>query len=171
MGLSMCDRFISVNLARLILLALPGVLMIDSVEAADMKFSGVLISAPECTMSTKPITVDFGTVDVAKIENLNSEPVIYSPSCSNIEDASKFTVKMTLNGISAAGDASYLNTDNPILGIRFMGGDGVTIRLNTPVLVKDLKVWPKIYAKLYRFPGEVVVGPFKASGTITIDIQ
>lgn len=95
----------------------------------DINFKGVVHETPECTVNGgQPITVDFGTVDVDTIDNIeNSVDINYSFECPALpSDLSKWFYYYQFRGTASSFDTSALATSISDLGIR-LTADGVSI--------------------------------------------
>lgn len=173
----MCEINKVIKFARLSLLALVGGLAAQSAGAVNMQFSGTLVSAPECKMSDTPIVISFDVVRVETIlagnQTFVSLPVTYSPTCTNIQNASRYTVSLTFGGVAANWNASALTTSNTHVGIIMEDGAGNAFELNKAVAIKDLSNWPRLYVKLARLitSSSIPTGNLTASGTLIITIQ
>ncbi|MBN0978583.1 fimbrial protein [Pseudomonas sp. SDM007_2] len=171
----MCKRNVLLKYARLSLLALLVGGGAQSAGAVDMQFSGTLISAPKCTLSTSDVIVEFGDLDIAKLTtaggNYDQVRVWYDPKCTNTQDASKFTVNLIFQGTPAVGNAQALSTNNAGLGILLKDQGGRVLEVNSPFLVKDLAFVPSIWAYPIKLNENVAGGTFKASGTLIFDIK
>lgn len=161
--------------ALLALLVTVGLLHAPTAEAVDMLFSGRLVTAPHCTMTTEPITVDYGLVDVDKLAQSTKyyyeQEVVYSPKCVNLTYQDAYTVELVMTGNPASFDNRYLATDVEGLGIQIQLLNTVS-SINKAWQNKDPFNWPPMYALLVKDPmAKLKVGPFNASATLVIMVQ
>ena len=161
--------------ALLTLLISVGLLRAPTAEAVEMLFSGRLITAPSCTMTTEPITVDYGLVDVDKLAQPGTyyyeQKVIYSPKCVNLTHQDAYTVELVMVGRPASFDSRYLATDVEGLAIQ-IALDNTVVNINKGWVNKDPRYWPDIYVRLMRDPKvKLDVGVFNASATMVIIVQ
>lgn len=159
----------------LALLVTIGLLHAPMAEAVDMLFSGRLVTAPRCTMTTEPITVNYGLVDVDKLAQSGKyyyeREVVYSPKCVNLTYQDAYTVELVMTGNSASFDNRYLATDVEGLAIQ-IGINNTVVSINKGWVNKDARYWPDIYALLVKDPkAKLKVGPFNASATLVIMVQ
>jgi len=153
-----------------------GLLHSPLAEAVDMLFTGRLITAPRCTLTTEPITVRYGLVDVDKLaqpgKHYYEQEVIYSPQCVNLTYQDAYTVELLMVGASASFDNRYLATDVEGLAIQMQLSNNTVISVNKAWTNKDPRNWPSLYALLVKDPkAKLDTGTFKASATMVILVQ
>lgn len=143
-----------------------------AVASVDMSFSGKLISGPDCTINTKPVTIDFGRVNMDKLDAGVSELklVDYTPVCQDANNESLYTVKLMFGGAQSTSNFE-LPTTNSSVAVAMYDGNNRQFRVNTPVTITDLKSWPKLYVKLVKSGSVLKEGAFAATGTITMAIE
>ncbi|MDD1135708.1 fimbrial protein [Pseudomonas shahriarae] len=157
----------------LLVLLLLGMLDVSRAEAAvEMSFSGKLVSGPACTINTQPVTIDFGRVDVDKLEAGISKLklVDYTPVCKDYNNESLYAVKLMFGGARATWNYE-LPTSNSSVAVGMYDGNNRQFKVNTPVTITDLRNWPKLYVKLVKNGAVLKEGTFTAAGTITMTIE
>lgn len=170
----MYRKYEVLKLSRVILLALLGLFTVRSAGAVNMTFTGTLVSAPRCTMTLSDIAIDFGPVDVNRVQAGNDSfdkwEVQYNPSCTNTQNSSNYTVSLTFGGVPAVGSTQALSTTNKSVGVVMVDSANKVLTINQAVNVNNLADWPKLYVRLAKLSA-LVEGSFSASGTLIIAVQ
>lgn len=160
------------NAHRVRLLVLAVLLQSGLAGAAEnMRFSGSLITPPDCTINDgQQIDVNFGDhVGVSKVDGVNYlQTVNYQLRCE--PNSGGATLGLTLTGPQAAFDTAALQTSRPGLGVR-LTLDGQPFRLATRVPV-DASAPPVLRAVPVRDPDVMLTeGAFEVLATLRADYQ
>lgn len=109
-----------------------------SARAVNTNFTGTLIGAPACRISSGPtIDVDFGNVGINRVDGANyRKPMPYTIQCDPVVQGT-WSLMLTLVQTGQTfpdGDGASLSTDVTGLGIKAYAG-GQPFKLNTPRLI------------------------------------
>ncbi|BEN43294.1 fimbrial protein [Serratia marcescens] len=134
--------------------------------ADNMRFSGVLIEPPPCTINDGgKVDVDFGNrVGVSKVDGVNyQQPVNYRISCT--PGAGAWNMTLTVVGTPADYDEAAIKSDMDDLAVRLLQ-NGKRFPLNKPIPIK-LNAAPTLEAVPVKRPGATLQeGAFEATATL-----
>ncbi|AVN32298.1 fimbrial protein [Serratia marcescens] len=146
----------------LLLMALGG----PATAADNMRFSGVLIEPPPCTINDGgEVDVDFGNrVGVSKVDGVNyQQPVNYRISCTPGAGAWNMTLEVV--GTAADYDTAAVASNMDDLAVRLLQ-NGKRFILNQPIPVR-LNAPPTLKAVPVKRPGATLKeGAFEATATL-----
>ncbi|HGP1029837.1 TPA: fimbrial protein [Serratia marcescens] len=145
-----------------LLMALGG----PATAADNMRFSGVLIEPPPCTINDGgEVDVDFGNrVGVSKVDGVNyQQPVNYRITCTPGAGAWNMTLEVV--GIAADYDTAAIKSNMGDLAVRLLQ-NGKRFTLNQPIPIKR-NAPPTLEAVPVKRPGATLKeGTFEATATL-----
>ncbi|ALL36693.1 fimbrial protein [Serratia marcescens] len=138
----------------------------DPAAADNMRFSGVLIEPPPCTINDGgEVDVDFGNrVGVSKVDGVNyQQPVNYRISCT--PGAGTWNMTLAVVGTAADYDTAAVASNMDDLAVRLLQ-NGKRFILNQPIPINP-NAKPVLEAVPVKRPGATLKeGAFEATATL-----
>jgi type 1 fimbria pilin len=139
------------------------------VYAANISVTGTVLTAP-CDINVND--VDFGRVNISRIDgnNYQKTPISYTVSCD--DTLSPTTLKLLVKGSPATFGSGLLATDKKGLAIQFMNSDGNIIVNSTELNFNYGSPLPTIAAVLDTDSStSLEAGMFTATAILNVEYQ